>query len=47
VLPGAENADGRGVGDADVVRQEHPAGGGSGGVFIGEVSPFVGKVPRC
>ena len=45
LLPGAENADGRGAGNADVVRQERPAGCGSGGAFIGEVPLFVGKVP--
>jgi hypothetical protein len=47
VLPGTENHHECGVEDADVVRQKHPAGCGSGGVFIGEVSPFMGEVPRC
>lgn len=45
VLPGTENADEAGVGDANDLRRQHPAAGVCDGVFIGEVSSFVGKVP--
>lgn len=45
LLPGAENADEAGVEDADELGQEHPTAGVCDGVFIGEVSSFVGKVP--
>jgi hypothetical protein len=49
VFPGTENADEPGVEDADGVEQEHSAVGEFGGVFFGEVSSWVGKVPvnRC
>jgi len=45
VLPGAEDADGRVIGGADVVVRESPAGWLAGGAFVSEVSRLVGRVP--
>ncbi len=45
LLPGVEDADVRGVVSADGGRRENPAGWWRGGVFVGEVSSGVGKVP--
>jgi hypothetical protein len=45
VLPGAEDADGRVIGDADVGARESPAGLSGCGAFVGAVPCLVGVVP--
>ena len=45
VFTGAEDADERVIGGADVVVRESPAGWLAGGAFVSEVPGVVGRVP--